>query len=166
MLSFMCTPCCYSKYQLDRLFYTKLFLQVFHYRSWTSVRVMTADQRAELLKRIVRDNVREKIPFKECEKIAKDLSLTLEQVRFSWLRYIVSICCFVWLMSEFLGKRTSYLFSPFLYIYNFFIFLVELIHSVSVNATCRCCACIMISATNVLIDFRVHLVQMGMSLRH
>lgn len=44
---------------------------------------MTADQRAELLKRIVRDNVREKIPFKECEKIAKDLSLTLEQVRFS-----------------------------------------------------------------------------------
>lgn len=83
MLSFMCTPCCYSNYQLDRLFYTKLFLQVFHYRSWTSVRVMTADQRAELLKRIVRDNVREKIPFKECEKIAKDLSLTLEQVRFS-----------------------------------------------------------------------------------
>lgn len=46
---------------------------------------MTADQRAELLKRIVRDNIHEKIPFQECEKIAKDLSLTLEQVRFSSL---------------------------------------------------------------------------------
>lgn len=61
----------------------KLFLQVFHYRSWASVSAMTAVQRAELLKRIGRDNVHEKIPFKECQKIVKDLDLTLEQVRFS-----------------------------------------------------------------------------------
>ncbi|KAJ0006939.1 hypothetical protein Pint_29068 [Pistacia integerrima] len=54
--------------------------EVFHYRSWASVRVMTADQRAELLKCMVRDNVNEKISYKECEKIAKDLNLTLEQV--------------------------------------------------------------------------------------
>ena len=55
-----------------------LFLQVFVYRSWASV--MTADQRAELQSRIAKDN-HEKLPFKECEKIAKDLNLTLEQVR-------------------------------------------------------------------------------------
>ncbi|XP_044496277.1 uncharacterized protein LOC123218747 isoform X2 [Mangifera indica] len=54
--------------------------EVFHYRSWASVRVMTADQRAELLKCMVKDNVNEKISYKECEKIAKDLNLTLEQV--------------------------------------------------------------------------------------
>ncbi|KAJ4717806.1 B-block binding subunit of TFIIIC [Melia azedarach] len=54
--------------------------EVFHYRSWASVSAMTAVQRAELLKRIGRDNVHEKIPFKECQKIVKDLDLTLEQV--------------------------------------------------------------------------------------
>ncbi|KAK2652182.1 hypothetical protein Ddye_012038 [Dipteronia dyeriana] len=53
--------------------------EVFVYRSWASFRVMTADQRAELQSRIVKDN-HEKLPFKECEKIAKDLNLTLEQV--------------------------------------------------------------------------------------
>ncbi|KAI9162251.1 hypothetical protein LWI28_025385 [Acer negundo] len=51
--------------------------EVFVYRSWASV--MTADQRAELQSRIAKDN-HEKLPFKECEKIAKDLNLTLEQV--------------------------------------------------------------------------------------
>ncbi|KAL5757388.1 hypothetical protein ACOSP7_019999 [Xanthoceras sorbifolium] len=54
--------------------------EVFIYRSWGAVRVMTADQRAELMRRIVKDNIHEKLPFKECEKIAKDLNLTLEQV--------------------------------------------------------------------------------------
>lgn len=43
---------------------------------------MTADQRAELLKRIVKDNLNEKLSYKDCEKIAKDLNLSLEQVRF------------------------------------------------------------------------------------
>ncbi|XP_022715262.1 uncharacterized protein LOC111274686 isoform X2 [Durio zibethinus] len=54
--------------------------EVFLNRSWASVRVMTADQRAELLKRIMKDNLNEKLSYKDCEKIAKDLNLTLEQV--------------------------------------------------------------------------------------
>ncbi|KAI6671740.1 hypothetical protein NL676_006625 [Syzygium grande] len=53
--------------------------EVFFFRSWASVRVMTAEQRAELLKRIVTDS-NEKLPYHECEKIAKDLNITLEQV--------------------------------------------------------------------------------------
>lgn len=57
--------------------------QVFLFRSWASARVMTAEQRAELLKRVVRDCTSEKLSFKECEKIAKDLNLTLEQVTIS-----------------------------------------------------------------------------------
>lgn len=53
--------------------------QVFLFRSWASVRVMTADQRAELLKRVM-DNQSGKLSFKDCGKIAKDLNLSLEQV--------------------------------------------------------------------------------------
>lgn len=41
---------------------------------------MTAEQREELLKRVTRDNINEKLSYKECEKIARDLNLTLEQV--------------------------------------------------------------------------------------
>lgn len=44
---------------------------------------MTADQRAELLNRVVQDDISEKISYKDCEKIAKELNLTLEQVRLS-----------------------------------------------------------------------------------
>ncbi|KAL5728992.1 hypothetical protein ACHQM5_002006 [Ranunculus cassubicifolius] len=54
--------------------------EVFRDRSWASVRVMTADQRAELLKRIVCDDPDKKISFSDCVKIAKDLNLTVEQV--------------------------------------------------------------------------------------
>ncbi|GAV82693.1 B-block_TFIIIC domain-containing protein [Cephalotus follicularis] len=54
--------------------------EVFFYRSWASVRVMTADQRAELRKRMVQENPNEKLSYKECEKIAKELNLSLEQV--------------------------------------------------------------------------------------
>ncbi|XP_043719454.1 uncharacterized protein LOC122667263 [Telopea speciosissima] len=54
--------------------------EVFHLRSWASVRVMTADQRAQLLKRVVNDDPNKKLSFKECEKIARDLNLTFEQV--------------------------------------------------------------------------------------
>ncbi|KAG6733311.1 hypothetical protein I3842_01G220300 [Carya illinoinensis] len=54
--------------------------EVFLFRSWASFRVMTAEQRAELIKRVVQDDLSEKISYKECEKIAKDLNLTLEQV--------------------------------------------------------------------------------------
>ncbi|CAE5957756.1 unnamed protein product [Arabidopsis arenosa] len=53
--------------------------EVFRFRSWASDRVMTTEQRAKLLQRIAIDE-KEKLSFKECEKIAKDLNLTLEQV--------------------------------------------------------------------------------------
>lgn len=41
---------------------------------------MTAGQRAELLKRVTPDGMKKKLSFKDCEKIAEDLNLTLEQV--------------------------------------------------------------------------------------
>lgn len=41
---------------------------------------MTAAQRDELLKRVVKEDPSKKLSFKECGKIAKDLNLTLEQV--------------------------------------------------------------------------------------
>ncbi|XP_010498096.1 PREDICTED: uncharacterized protein LOC104775855 [Camelina sativa] len=53
--------------------------EVFRFRSWASDCVMTTEQRAKLLQRIANDE-KEKLSFKECEKIAKDLNLTLEQV--------------------------------------------------------------------------------------
>lgn len=53
--------------------------EVFRFRSWASDCVMTAEQRAMLLKRIATDE-KEKLSFKECEKIAKDVNLSLEQV--------------------------------------------------------------------------------------
>ncbi|XP_019460992.1 PREDICTED: uncharacterized protein LOC109360501 [Lupinus angustifolius] len=54
--------------------------EVYRFRSWASNRLMTAEQRCELLKRVPKDDYREKISYKDCEKIAKDLNLTLEQV--------------------------------------------------------------------------------------
>lgn len=41
---------------------------------------MTAGQRAELLKCVAKDDSNRRLSFFECEKIAKDLDLTLEQV--------------------------------------------------------------------------------------
>lgn len=53
--------------------------EVFRFRSWASVRVMTAVQRAELLKRMkVDDNI--KVPFNECVNIARELNLSVDQV--------------------------------------------------------------------------------------
>ncbi|KAH9605703.1 hypothetical protein KSS87_015506 [Heliosperma pusillum] len=49
------------------------------YRSWTTVRVMKAGQRDELLKRI-KDQQNKKLTFMECREIAKELNLTLQQV--------------------------------------------------------------------------------------
>ncbi|XP_047958329.1 uncharacterized protein LOC125203869 isoform X2 [Salvia hispanica] len=54
--------------------------QIFHPKSWASSRIMTAAQRAELLKRVAQDGTKKKLSFKDCEKIAEDLNLTLEQV--------------------------------------------------------------------------------------
>ncbi|VVA91652.1 unnamed protein product [Arabis nemorensis] len=53
--------------------------EVFCFRSWASDQVMTAEQRAKLLQHFAVDE-KEKLSFKECEKIAKDLNLALEQV--------------------------------------------------------------------------------------
>lgn len=41
---------------------------------------MTAEQRAALMELVARRDLREKLSYRECEKIAKDLNLTLEQV--------------------------------------------------------------------------------------
>ncbi|MED6172276.1 hypothetical protein PIB30_048638 [Stylosanthes scabra] len=41
---------------------------------------MTAEQRAALLKHVAKDDLGEKISYRDCEKIAKDLNLSLEQV--------------------------------------------------------------------------------------
>ncbi|URD86352.1 hypothetical protein MUK42_27492 [Musa troglodytarum] len=53
---------------------------VFHTRSWTSVRVMNTEQRIELLKRVNNVDPRKKISFKDCIRIARELDLTVEQV--------------------------------------------------------------------------------------
>ncbi|CAJ1966952.1 unnamed protein product [Sphenostylis stenocarpa] len=55
--------------------------ELFRFRSWASTHVMTAKQRAELLKHVMKDNVSEKISYRDSEKIAKDLNLTMEQHR-------------------------------------------------------------------------------------
>lgn len=49
-------------------------------RSWTSIRVMTTEQRIELLERVSNDDPDKKIALKDCIKIAKDLNLSVEQV--------------------------------------------------------------------------------------
>ncbi|KAL3632952.1 hypothetical protein CASFOL_025936 [Castilleja foliolosa] len=54
--------------------------EVFHPRSWASSRIMTGEERVELHKRVAKDNPNERLTFSECEKIAKDLNLTMEQV--------------------------------------------------------------------------------------
>ncbi|GAB2247567.1 hypothetical protein Droror1_Dr00007449 [Drosera rotundifolia] len=53
--------------------------KVFHPRSWTTVRVMTVEQRAELQKRL-NDAKDKRLTFQDCRGIAKDLNLNLEQV--------------------------------------------------------------------------------------
>ncbi|XP_038903737.1 uncharacterized protein LOC120090216 isoform X2 [Benincasa hispida] len=54
--------------------------ETFLFRSWASTRVMTAEQRAALLELVAKRDLKEKLSYRECEKIAKDLNLTLEQV--------------------------------------------------------------------------------------
>ncbi|KAG9130181.1 hypothetical protein Leryth_018773 [Lithospermum erythrorhizon] len=54
--------------------------EIFRPRSWSSVRLMTAEQRAELLKRVRSEDPDKKFTFRECNEIAKDLNLTMEQV--------------------------------------------------------------------------------------
>lgn len=55
-------------------------MQVCLYKSWTTVRIMKAEQRAELLQ-CIKDQHIKKLSFQECREIAKDLNLSLEQVK-------------------------------------------------------------------------------------
>lgn len=56
---------------------------------------MTAEQRAELLKYVSKHDLSEKISYRDCEKIAKDLNLTLEQVGlFQAVGLILLLFCF------------------------------------------------------------------------
>lgn len=56
------------------------YLKVFGLRSWTSLRIMSIEQRTELLKRIGAGGPETRKSAFECAKIAKDLNLSLEQV--------------------------------------------------------------------------------------
>ncbi|TKW40477.1 hypothetical protein SEVIR_1G248400v4 [Setaria viridis] len=54
--------------------------EVSHPRSWSSLRVMTTEQRLELQQRIMNVSEKGKIPFKDCVRIARELNLSVEQV--------------------------------------------------------------------------------------
>ncbi|XP_074561147.1 uncharacterized protein LOC141817287 isoform X2 [Curcuma longa] len=58
--------------------------EVFQTRSWTSLRVMTAEQRMELLNHLNTVDSKKKISFKDCIRIARELNLTVEQVLRFW----------------------------------------------------------------------------------
>ncbi|KAH1055081.1 hypothetical protein J1N35_033146 [Gossypium stocksii] len=50
-----------------------------HESSWTSVRRMTVDQKAAVLKLLSKVKFNEKLPYKKCKEISKYLNLTMEQ---------------------------------------------------------------------------------------
>ncbi|XP_072956159.1 uncharacterized protein [Typha angustifolia] len=54
--------------------------EVFLPRAWTSIRVMTTEQRLELLKRVTNVDREKRISFKDCVRIARELNLSVEQV--------------------------------------------------------------------------------------
>ncbi|EFJ22952.1 hypothetical protein SELMODRAFT_415980 [Selaginella moellendorffii] len=54
--------------------------ELFGLRSWTSLRIMTIDQRNDLVRRMNEGGPEKRKSIQECAKIAKDLNLTLEQV--------------------------------------------------------------------------------------
>uniref|UniRef100_A0A0E0NDS1 Uncharacterized protein n=1 Tax=Oryza rufipogon TaxID=4529 RepID=A0A0E0NDS1_ORYRU len=54
--------------------------EVSHPRSWSSVRVMTTDQRLELQQRLMNESETGKLSYKVCHTIAKELNLSLQQV--------------------------------------------------------------------------------------
>ncbi|WCJ39443.1 B-block binding subunit of TFIIIC [Euphorbia peplus] len=61
--------------------------EVFHPRRWTSVPIMSTHQHAELRRQIVKNGFDKKISCEECAKIAKNLSLSLQQVLCSYYKY-------------------------------------------------------------------------------
>lgn len=56
-------------------------LQVFARHSWSLVRLMSTEQRIELRKRVENIDPSEKVSFKDSVTIAKELDLTLAQVK-------------------------------------------------------------------------------------
>lgn len=76
---------------------------------------MSVDQRASL-KRIVNDDAHTKLSFKECEGIAKDLNLTLEQVCLHLtVNYVILSIMMHFL--HFLVNKFKCSFQVFLFIY-------------------------------------------------
>ena len=62
--------------------------KLFGARSWSSLRVMSMEQRRKLHERIgFHDNRR--LPYEECVRIARELNLSLDQVKFS---VIINYC--------------------------------------------------------------------------
>ena len=61
-------------------------MKVSHPRSWSSLRVMTTEQRLELQQRIMNVSEKGKIPFKDCVRIARELNLSVGQVCVMCLR--------------------------------------------------------------------------------
>lgn len=62
---------------------------------------MTADQRAQLIKRIMKDDRNMKLSFKDCGKIAKDLNLSLEQVIHRLVYIYLDECVFLFSFGPF-----------------------------------------------------------------
>ncbi|EEC79723.1 hypothetical protein OsI_21043 [Oryza sativa Indica Group] len=54
--------------------------EVSHPRSWSSLRVMTTEQRLELQQRVMNVTEKGKLSYKDCRIIAKDLNLSVQQV--------------------------------------------------------------------------------------
>ncbi|TYH68338.1 hypothetical protein ES332_D06G252100v1 [Gossypium tomentosum] len=54
--------------------------EIFGYSSWASVRRMTVGQKAAVLKLLAKVKFNEKLPYKKCKEISKNLNLTMEQV--------------------------------------------------------------------------------------
>uniref|UniRef100_A0A0E0CNS9 B-block binding subunit of TFIIIC domain-containing protein n=1 Tax=Oryza meridionalis TaxID=40149 RepID=A0A0E0CNS9_9ORYZ len=55
--------------------------EVSHPRSWSSLRVMTTEQRLELQQRIMNASENGKLPFRDCRIIARELNLSVQQNR-------------------------------------------------------------------------------------
>nr|KJB68239.1 hypothetical protein B456_010G233800 [Gossypium raimondii] len=53
--------------------------EIFGYSSWASVRRMTVGQKAAVLKLLAKVKFNEKLPYKKCKEISKNLNLTMEQ---------------------------------------------------------------------------------------
>ncbi|CAM6083280.1 unnamed protein product [Calypogeia fissa] len=54
--------------------------ELFGLRSWATLKLMTLEQRTELMKRVSDGGIEKRRPWHECVKIAKELNLSLQQV--------------------------------------------------------------------------------------